>query len=141
MSSALFWDTNEAVDPENADYLALQALLAEQTPLERAVAYRTRGNEALRRGNVVNWRNAVAFYTQALEQGCEDVAANVASLANRALAQLKLSNWGKAKADAEAALALQPSHEKAAYRASLACSALGRYAECIAHCVRLPLLP
>lgn len=104
--SCLLWDTDEAVDPEHPDLLALQALQLELSPLERALAYRQRGNEALRRGNAVNLRHAVAFYMQALGEGCGDAGADAAALANRAQAQLLLKNYGRALDDARAALAL-----------------------------------
>ena len=81
----------------------------------RGVAARAqeRGNEAVKRPGAFYARQAVAFYTQALEQRSGDSAANAVYHSNRAHAHLLLRNWGHALANARAALALSAGHVKA----------------------------
>ena len=79
----------------------------------RARRAQERGNEALKRGAPFYYRQASTFYSQALEQRSGDAAQNSVYYANRAAAQLQLRNWGRALADARAAVALNGTNVKA----------------------------
>jgi tetratricopeptide (TPR) repeat protein len=72
-----------------------------------------RGNEALKRGSAFYQKQAADFYTQAIEQRSGNAAQNSVYYANRAHTQLQLKNWGKALADARAAVQLNPGNVKA----------------------------
>ena len=130
----MFWAEGEVVDPDDPDMAALLALQEELTAEERAEAFKERGNEALRRGQPVNLRHAVDFYTQALDAGCDSNSANSVFYANRAQANLLLSNWGRALSDGRAALVLDPRNLKACFRAAKAAATLGRHAEAAELC-------
>ncbi|KAG8461132.1 hypothetical protein KFE25_003701 [Diacronema lutheri] len=122
----------------------------------RAAAKRAAGNAAFGRSE---WHEAAVRYTEALALldsapprapapangdaapvgSATAVAASaavttdamVAVRANRAAAFLKLGRYEQALADADGALALAPTHAKAAFRRGLALQALDRYAEAI----------
>lgn len=70
------------------------------------------GNEAVKRGSAFYQRQAAAFYTQAIEQRSGNAEQNSVYYANRAHTQLQLRNWGKALADARAAVALNAANVK-----------------------------
>jgi hypothetical protein len=90
---------------------------ADAAAARRAAALaQERGNEALKRGSPFYLRHAAAFYTQAIEQRGSDAAANSVYHANRAQAHLQLRNWGKALADARAALLCNAGNVKARQR-------------------------
>lgn len=93
----------------------------EAAAARRAALRREQGNAAFKEGS---WAQAVVFYTQSVA-----AAPSAAALSNRAAAFLKLGEHEKALADAEAAVALEPSHVKALFRKGLALHALARYGE------------
>lgn len=74
-----------------------------------------------------HWKEAVNYYTQALEQQCEDKALNVACYTNRAAANLNLENFGRVLKDCAEALKLEPKNTKALLRSARACRSLERY--------------
>ena len=77
--------------------------------LEAAAALRADGNASFRRGDV---HAAIETFTEALAHVPDDVAA----LANRAAARLRLGEWAAAERDASACLSLDAKHEKALHR-------------------------
>ena len=83
---------------------ALEA--CKSTPEERAARCKDQGNALLgeRPGGPAK---AAAKYTEGLDEGGRDAALNAALLCNRAAAELMQYNWGRALADATAALALE----------------------------------
>jgi tetratricopeptide (TPR) repeat protein len=89
--------------------------------LARAEALKEKGNALFRKGDV---SAAITQYDASLA-----MATTSAVLVNRAAAQLKLSAWTAAEADATAALAMEPAHVKALHRRSQARVALGKYAD------------
>lgn len=61
-------------------------------------------------------RVAIQKYTDAIHTAEGNTVATAAALANRSAAELKLGNYGRALADAEASLRMQPRQVKAHYR-------------------------
>ena len=90
---------------EDPEFLAaLEAL--KTTPEERAERCKKRGNDAMadKTGGVPAKEAAVRAYTEGLDEKPTDGALNATLLSNRAAAHVTLKNWGKALADATAAL-------------------------------------
>eukprot|EP00898_Chlorokybus_atmophyticus_P004029 jgi/Chlat1/4627/Chrsp3S00434 len=132
---ALFMDKLPEDVSSNPDLAALQSLLydPDDDPVEAAENFKEQGNKALRRGPPF-YRNALKFYTQAIEVGTSDKRQNAVYRANRAHVHLLQRNNGKALADALAATELDPSHLKARYRAAKAALALSKLEVALHHC-------
>jgi tetratricopeptide (TPR) repeat protein len=114
---------------------ALSHLLYDkESPEEVAEELRDQGNRYFKRGCPEYYRLAISKYTEAI--AVQDAAPEVtaAAFANRAAAQLKLENFGRALEDAVAAVALHADHVKARYRAAVAANALGKHKIAHAHC-------
>jgi hypothetical protein len=109
-------------------------LYDEDTPQEVAEQLRARGNTLFKHGCTKSYRRAVAAYTEALQVPCDVPEVRSALYANRAAAQLKLQNYGRALADAEAALQLDPDHVKSRYRAAVCANALAKWEAAVRHC-------
>ncbi|RKP13803.1 hypothetical protein BJ684DRAFT_9548 [Piptocephalis cylindrospora] len=118
---------------DNVAIQALQALAFDGTPEEIAENFKNQGNEQF---SGKNWKEAVKFYTQALDQKCEDQALNVACYTNRAAANLELGNLRRVLTDCAAALQLDPKSTKAYLRSARACRRLERYDEAKDACDR-----
>ncbi|KAK9833531.1 hypothetical protein WJX81_002203 [Elliptochloris bilobata] len=131
---AAFWDAYPD-NPDNPDLQAINALLEEATPEERAETYKNQGNDVLKRGTQLKkkfyLREASGLYTRGLDMRCRDAALVSALFANRAQAQLLLGNQRSALDDALAALRADDRNVKAHYRAARAATALGDF-ECAA---------
>jgi serine/threonine-protein phosphatase 5 len=69
---------------------------------------------------------AVEFYSKAIELIDAKEKASAAYFCNRALAQIKLENFGSALIDAESAIAADPEFPKSYYRKSASLFALGK---------------
>ena len=99
-------------DPADADnpfadddfLAALEAL--KTTPEERAERCKVKGNKAMtdKSGGKPAKEAAVRAYTEGLDERATDETLNATLLSNRAAAHVALKNWGKALADATAAL-------------------------------------
>jgi Meckel syndrome type 1 protein len=79
---------------------------------QTADAWRTRGNELFKAGQ---WAFAKQCYGRSLTLD----PSNVAALANRAMAELKLQEWAEAEEDCTAALQLDPVHVKVCMHAHI----------------------
>lgn len=124
---------------EQNSYLdALQALLYDGTPDEIATNFKNNGNESLQRGNTQGFRDAVIQYTKALEVNPEDSELRAVLFCNRALANLKLQNYGSTCKDARQALALNSNMVKARFRLTKALFLLEKYEEAEKEYVLLP---
>eukprot|EP00959_Pyramimonas_sp_CCMP1952_P209614 4385603-Pyramimonas_sp.AAC.1 len=87
---SLFWDS-KIDDPENPDLLAMEALMDELTPEERAENYKNRGNDCMKMPkNKYYVRNAVTYYTRALAEDCGNKILESICLSNRAQAHILL---------------------------------------------------
>ena len=90
---------------EDDDFMcAIESLRS--TPEERAERKKGEGNDHLRSSKRGGLQKAIEAYTDGLDEQPRDVPIKAALLSNRAAAQLMLKNWGKALADASAALEL-----------------------------------
>ena len=90
---------------------------------EAAEKAKAEGNAALQEGRT---QDAIACYTKALELAPQGASAHT-YLCNRAAAHLKLHEYSKAAADADAAIALSPQYVKAHNRLGTARFHLGQY--------------
>jgi tetratricopeptide (TPR) repeat protein len=124
-------DTAENL-PEAVGALA-HLLYDEDTPDEIAEDLREQGNTLFKHGHRNSYIRAVAKYTEALQVPCNSVGIRSAAFANRAAAQLKLKNYGKALDDAESALALNGDHVKSRYRAALCANYLQKFDKALMH--------
>ena len=87
---------------------------------EKAIALKDDGNKQLQLGHFLE---AIKFYSQALEFRPK----NAIILSNRALAYIKIENYGLALQDAEKAIKNDPSYAKGYYRRASANFALNHY--------------
>jgi len=97
--------------------------MAEDTS-SRAQELKERGNDAFRDGKFIS---AIDLYSQAIE-----LCPTAINFSNRAMAHLKLENYGSAICDAEEAIKLDPEYIKAYYRRGSANFALGKYKDALA---------
>eukprot|EP00891_Asterochloris_glomerata_P002794 jgi/Astpho2/2794/gw1.00050.278.1_t len=123
---------------DNPDAAAIEALIAESTPEERAEGFKTQGNDALRTGLKVRkkfyLREAVTAYTKGLELKCSHVKLNAQLLCNRAHVHLQLGNNKSALEDGMQAAALDSTNFKAFFRAAKAALNLGDFDKALAIC-------
>lgn len=125
-------------DEPNEHLEALQALLYDGTPDEIATNFKNNGNESITRGDVQGFRDAIVHYTKGLEVGPDDSHLKAVLLCNRALANLKLQNYGSACKDARQALDLSPEMVKARFRLTRALLHLEKYEEAVQEYELLP---
>lgn len=135
---AVFWDEMPA-NKNNADLAAINALIEEQTPEERAESHKVRirlraccrlaesktvavsqnqGNEALKTGlkhrKKFYFRQATIAYTKGLDACCGNDIINAVLLSNRAQVHLILGNDRNALEDSLAAMKLDDNNVKVA---------------------------
>ncbi|KAI0244880.1 HSP70/90 co-chaperone [Massospora cicadina] len=96
---------------ENTALAALQTLKFDGTPEENASNFKALGNECFNFGKS-RYRDAIQYYTQALDQNSPDTKLNVACLINRAAVNLDLENYGRVLSDCSKALQLDPKTSK-----------------------------
>lgn len=131
---AVFWDEMPA-NKNNADLAAINALIEEQTPEERAESHKNQGNEALKTGlkhrKKFYFREATIAYTKGLDACCGNDIINAVLLSNRAQVHLILGNDRNALEDSLAAMKLDDNNVKACYRAAKAAYNLKQYSKAI----------
>ncbi|KAI8987390.1 hypothetical protein BDF20DRAFT_814535 [Mycotypha africana] len=120
-------------DEENDSLAALQSLVFDGTPEEVAQNFREQGNDCFRAGKA-KYKDAIIFYTKAIETECKDQSIIEACLANRAACNLELQNYGRVLNDCSKCLKINPKNVKALYRSSKALFALDKLVECIDCC-------
>ncbi|KAI9218611.1 hypothetical protein BC828DRAFT_388141 [Blastocladiella britannica] len=114
----------------NPELAALQALIYDGTPVEIATNFKNQGNDMFKDGR--KWYpNAVQFYTQGLDQKCDDDGLNATLHCNRAAVHLELGNFRKCIHDCAAAIKLCPTMLKAYYRAGRAYACLEKYDDAV----------
>lgn len=106
---------------DSVEMEALQALAYEGTPEEVALNFKEHGNDAAHEGR---WLDARNYYTKAIDTQPSSIL-----YSNRALAYLRLGNFGSALRDCKQALALDGANEKARYRGLQAFAHLRKYVE------------
>lgn len=109
-------DTQTALD-------ALQSLAFDGTPDEVALNFKTQANDYFKSKR---YREALGFYSQAIDANPEDKALLETLYANRAACNLELQNYGATLRDTSQVLGLNKANEKAYYRATKALIALDR---------------
>lgn len=72
-------------------------------------------------------RSAVEFYTEGLDQKCDDRKLNSLLFANRAQAHIIMENFGHGLYDSQRAVILDPLYLKAYYRAALCAMKIGKF--------------
>ena len=72
---------------ENDTLAAMQSLIYDAPPVEISTNFKNHGNEAFQQGQ---WREAVQYYTKAIEAKYDNVFENSKLHSNRAAAQMKL---------------------------------------------------
>ena len=108
---------NDAVD-------ALRAVIDEEDTAEvRAEDLKDKGNQALKRG-LSHRPVALAKYTEALAQRCQDAQLNAIIYANRAHVHMLNKNWGRALKDCQAAIKADPQNIKPYFRAAKCCNSM-----------------
>ncbi|KAI8976953.1 hypothetical protein BDB01DRAFT_802163 [Pilobolus umbonatus] len=118
---------------ENDTLAAIQSLIFDGTPEEVAQNFREQGNDCFRAGKS-KYKDAIAFYTKAIETECPDQSIIEACLANRAACHLELGNYGRVLNDCSQCLKINPKNIKALYRSSRALFSLDRLVETIDCC-------
>ncbi|KAM0431792.1 hypothetical protein ACHAPT_005042 [Fusarium lateritium] len=157
--SPLFMTDLDAVEGENDDIAALQALAYEGTPLENGVDFKERGNECFK---VRGYVDAKEFYGKGIailageerkrargevtknqdgeEDSEEEIAKQKSTLealyVNRAACHLAVKNYRSCWLDCAAALRLNPRNLKAYYRSARALLAVDRIEEADDVCAR-----
>ncbi|KAK9907556.1 hypothetical protein WJX75_005927 [Coccomyxa subellipsoidea] len=126
---AAFWDEYPENKDENADLAAINAILEESTPDERAETYKGQGNDALKRGLQLKkkfyLREAVDLYTKGLGMGSSLPELLSMLHSNRAQAHLLLENYRNALEDSQEAMKLNSANLKGYYRGARAALKLG----------------
>ncbi|RKP10262.1 hypothetical protein THASP1DRAFT_21997 [Thamnocephalis sphaerospora] len=120
---------------DNVTLQALQALAYDGTPEENAENFKNQGNDCFRLGKS-QYKNAIEYYTRALNEKCEDTALNVACLINRAACNLELQNYRRVLNDCAKAITLDAKCVKAYYRSAKACRALEKVENALDACDR-----
>lgn len=131
---AVFWDQMPE-NENNADLAAINALIEEQTPAERAESHKNQGNEALKTGlkhrKKFYFREAITAYSKGLDEHSGDSRVESLLLSNRAHVHLLLGNDRNALEDSLAALKLDGHNQKACYRATKAAFNLKKYDQAV----------
>ncbi|KAJ3734431.1 40S ribosomal protein S7 [Lentinula guzmanii] len=133
-SVPLFMRSLPDEDPaENTSLAALQSLVHEGTPDEIAENFKEQGNDYYKGKR---YRDAVGFYTQAIDAKPDTPSLLEALLCNRAACNLELKNYGSVLRDCSKVLSQNTKSSKAYYRSALALIALERLGEAIDCCAR-----
>ncbi|KAA6430080.1 MAG: hypothetical protein FRX49_00511 [Trebouxia sp. A1-2] len=131
---AVFWD-EMPTNKDNVDLAAINALIEEQTPVERAESHKNQGNEALKTGlkhrKKFYFREAITAYTKGLDVQCGDSIIETVLLSNRAQVHLQLGNDRNALEDSLRAMKLDTNNVKACYRAARASYNLKQYSKAL----------
>lgn len=123
----------------NQAFDALTAFADETPKVERATNYKNSGNAGVQLARAAKkkevkmrkYRDAVIYYTQALQLECEDHSLNSVICSNRAMANLALEQYGRARDDCIQAISFDRTNIKAYYRAAQANKALENYKQAL----------
>lgn len=110
---------------------ALRSLAFEGTPDEVAINFKNYGNDYFK---AKRYREAIGFYTQAIDSDPTGDELRLSLYLNRAACNLELCNYRQCLQDTARALGVDPRSSKAFYRAAKALAALGRFVEAIDCC-------
>ncbi|KAI8906689.1 hypothetical protein EDD86DRAFT_192751 [Gorgonomyces haynaldii] len=112
---------------------ALQTLKFDGTPEEQAENLKHQGNAAFAQGQR-GYKDAIQFYTQAIQAEANDNALNSLLYSNRAAVNLKLQNYRKVLNDCAKAIELNQKNVKAYFRSIKALYALDKLVEAVDCC-------
>ncbi|KAI7861604.1 hypothetical protein BDF14DRAFT_1738274 [Spinellus fusiger] len=115
-------------DEDNITLEAIQSLVYDGTPEEIAENFKNQGNDCFK-GGKAHYKNAVDYYTKAIDTQCSDMKLIEACYANRAAVNLEMGNLGRAIRDCAKCLELNPRNVKALYRSARALLSLERLDE------------
>lgn len=101
--------------------------------IEIAENFKNQGNENFKRGKH-GYKDAIAYYTKAIDTDCSDKKLIETCYANRAAVNLELGNYGKVLRDCAKCLELNPTNVKALYRSARGLFQLDRNEEAYACC-------
>ncbi|KAI9295661.1 TPR-like protein [Neoconidiobolus thromboides FSU 785] len=113
---------------ENVALAALQTLKFDGTPEENAKNFKELGNECFAQGKA-SYKDAIQYFTQALDQYSKDDQLNVICYINRAAVNLELGNYRMVLTDCSKALGIDNKNVKACYRSAKALYYLERVNE------------
>lgn len=134
---ALFWD-DMPDNEDNPDLAAINAIIEDTSPEERAEGFKDQGNRALKTGmeqrKKFYLRQAIEQYTQGLGVGCEEKTLVSTLYSNRAHVNLLLGNYRNALMDGKDAVRYNPKNVKGFYRAAKAAAAISQWEECRKMC-------
>lgn len=111
---------------DNETIQALQSLAFEGTPDEVASQFKEQGNDYFKGKR---YKEAIQFYTQAIDANPTDKALLESIYSNRAASNLELQNFRQTLRDTSETLKINPRNTKALYRAARALNALEKYDE------------
>ncbi|CAI2181091.1 17447_t:CDS:2 [Funneliformis geosporum] len=123
----------EMPEEESDTLAALQTLIYDGPPEEVAENFKNQGNECFKVGKS-QYKDAIEYYTKALDTKCKDDKIIEACLTNRAAVNLELENFRKVLTDCSKALKLNSQNIKAYYRSAKALYALDKIEEAIDCC-------
>nr|CDI53932.1 related to CNS1-cyclophilin seven suppressor [Melanopsichium pennsylvanicum 4] len=103
---------------------ALESLTFDGTSDEVALNFKSQANEYFKSKR---YREALGFYSQAIQAQPVDKSLLETLYANRAACNLELQNYGATLRDTGKVIAMNPNNEKAYYRATKALIALDRF--------------
>lgn len=119
---AIFWDEMPENAEDNPDMAAINSILEESTPEERALNFKDMGNRALKTGLQQKKKfyihQAVEQYTEGINLSSADFDLNSILYSNRAQANLLLGNNRNAMADGKDAIRYDANNIKGYFRAA-----------------------
>lgn len=133
--------TQKQVD-ESPELSALQSIINDYEPDEKANYSKQHGNDAFKKGRtakerkykIAELRRAVLLYTEGLEANSTNAEMNSTLLSNRAAANMLLENFRQVILDCQQAIKLFPANTKAYFRAASANMKLEKYDEVTRFC-------
>lgn len=124
-------DGETSSENQGASLEALKSLAFDGEPDEVASNFKQHGNDYFK---AKRYREAVGFYTQALDAEPKEEELLLSLYLNRAACHLQLQNYRSTLRDTSQALAIRPTSSKAFYRAAQALAALDKAVEAIDCC-------
>lgn len=112
---------------------ALQSIIDDTTPNDRALSFKESGNKGFKLGPS-RWKDALTYYQQALDAQCPDKVLNASIHSNRALIFLKQKQFGRCVKECKRAYALDPTNVKVSFRAAKALKGLEKYKDALEWC-------
>ncbi|KAG9397561.1 TPR repeat [Carpediemonas membranifera] len=114
---------------DNPELQAIQHMMYEDgTPESRAENFKEQGNKCVKRGKDF-YKDAIIFYSEALDQNCENAELNSILYSNRAQVQILEKRYNWAVQDSKKALEVNKGNAKAWFRLAKSYNELGKHGE------------